>query len=57
MMKARYFPESNTVKACGKIRHLRVAIWNHDLWGTESSLGDMESISRDFEAAREANAR
>ena len=57
MVKARYFSESNAAKVCGKTRRLRAAIWNRDWRGIESPAGDIESISRDFDAAREANAR
>jgi hypothetical protein len=54
-MEARHFSGSNAFTGCGTSRRLRVAIWNRHLRGIESVPGGIESISRDFDAAREAN--
>jgi hypothetical protein len=39
----------------GESRRLRAVIRNRDLRGIESPTGDIESISRDFDVAYEAN--
>jgi hypothetical protein len=39
---------------CGKTRRSRATTWNRDFPGIESPAADIESISREFDAAREA---
>ena len=53
--EARYFSGSNTSWRAARAGGLRAAIRNRDLRGIESPAGDIESISRDFDAALEAN--
>ena len=55
MMGSPIFLGIEHIIACGESRRLRAAIRNRDLRGIESPAGDIESISRDFDAAREAN--
>ena len=55
MMGSPIFLGIEHIIACRKSRRLRAAIRNRDLRGIESPAGDIESISRDFDAGREAN--
>lgn len=55
MMGSPIFLGIEHIIACRKSRRLRAAIRNRDLRGIESPANDVESISRDFDAGREAN--
>jgi hypothetical protein len=55
MMGSPVFPGLEPIMACGKSRRVHAALWNRNLRGIESLADDVESISRDFDAAREAN--
>jgi len=45
---------NRTHHGVGKSRRVHTVVWNRHLRGIESPAGDIESISRDFDAAREA---
>jgi hypothetical protein len=40
---------------CAKSRRMHATVWNRNLRGIESPADEVESISRDLDAAREAN--
>jgi len=55
MMGSPIFPGIGHIMECGKSRRVHAAVWNRNLRGIESHADDVESISRDFDAALEAN--
>jgi hypothetical protein len=55
MMGSPLFPGIEHIIECGKSRRVHAAAWNRNMRGIESPADDVESISRDFDAAREAN--
>jgi hypothetical protein len=55
-MGSPIFPGIEHIIECGKGRRVHAAVWNRDLRGIESLADDVESISRDFDAAREADS-
>ena len=57
MMGSPIFPGIEHIIECGKSRRVHAVVWNPDLRGIESPIDDVESISRDFDAAREANSQ
>jgi hypothetical protein len=56
MMGSPIFPGIEHIIECGKSRRVHAAAWNRNLRGIESPADDVESISRDFDATREADS-
>jgi hypothetical protein len=57
MMEARDSRGRNAFTGCGTSRRSHAAIWNRNGRGIESARWRLESISRDFDTAREAITR
>jgi hypothetical protein len=57
MMEARDSRDRNAFAGCGTSRRSHAAIWNRNGRGIESARWRLESISRDFDTAREAVTR
>jgi hypothetical protein len=54
-METRYFPGPEGIHRVQQNPALARRLWNRDLRGIESAPGGSESISRDFDVAREAD--
>ena len=55
--EARYSPGIEHNIECGKSRRVHAGGWNHDFAWNRIAADDVESISCDFDAAREANSQ